>query len=798
MSISIFVITHIPFDPPIDPVYIPLQVGHCDHADYGYLADDTGENISDKNQYYSELTGLYWIWKNYCCADHVGICHYRRYFLNNQGTLMAESDFMNILSKYDVIVSQPVHGAYDYQTVYSRSHDIHNLEMTGEIIMELCPEYYTTFQEVLTDKYCYTGNLFVAPRTLFDAYCEWLFSIFSTLEDRIDVTGYDDYHKRVFGFLSEQLLIVWIRHNHLSFYEAPFGLTQEKAETILLKQNIQNFLSQNDIHGAYHHLCNTLDKRPDLLLEASDFNKELTAMEHLLNICRIEEEAQLPTILQFSQDLGILSKHFRLLVNILDRIQQNTVTKDELQYLIDCRVSYKALIYIMQNCKRLTAHPLMLLNQLAVIYTDAQDFLTALCFLEEALSIHDTDATTLSNIIAVLQNMGQQDMAEEYSQLLNSLTSKRIMLATNQTVPVLAYIAEQYASALESLGCTVFRYDIQDFAHSYESLLAFQKFGLDASIVFNNVGFRMEIQAGKSLWDIWNIPCYNIIVDHPMHYFDTLDHAPANGIVICADRNHMDYIKRFYPAVRKTAFLPTAGECLKPYSELKPFAERSIEVLFIGAYKYTEESPDEVSMQLNAGSIQSPSKTFENIADDYLRSRHRVLSETELKAFIQKYRHVDVNICSVFRLKILETLLKAGIRVTVYGSRWEFTNLCSYPNFIYKGDCSVEDGIRLMEDSRIVLNQLANFKAGASERIFEAMLQGAIALTDDSLYLKENFSDSVDIKFYSPEHLESLPDLVRSILTDPASAEMIRQNAYKKACAEHTWLHRASMLLRDL
>ena len=59
MSISIFVITHIPFDPPIDPVYIPLQVGHCDHADYGYLADDTGENISDKNQYYSELTDLY-------------------------------------------------------------------------------------------------------------------------------------------------------------------------------------------------------------------------------------------------------------------------------------------------------------------------------------------------------------------------------------------------------------------------------------------------------------------------------------------------------------------------------------------------------------------------------------------------------------------------------------------------------------------------------------------------------------------------------------------------------------------
>ena len=103
-----------------------------------------------------------------------------------------------------------------------------------------------------------------------------------------------------------------------------------------------------------------------------------------------------------------------------------------------------------------------------------------------------------------------------------------------------------------------------------------------------------------------------------------------------------------------------------------------------------------------------------------------------------------------------------------------------------------------MENSKIVLNQLANFKAGASERIFEAMLQGAIALTDDSIYLKEIFKDSVDIKFYSPEHPEALPGIVHSILSDTALAETIRQNAYQKASMEHTWLQRASMLLGDL
>ena len=69
MSISIFTITHVPFTPPENPIYIPLQVGRALHDDYGYPGDDTGDNISAKNPYYSELTGPYWIWKNYTDAE---------------------------------------------------------------------------------------------------------------------------------------------------------------------------------------------------------------------------------------------------------------------------------------------------------------------------------------------------------------------------------------------------------------------------------------------------------------------------------------------------------------------------------------------------------------------------------------------------------------------------------------------------------------------------------------------------------------------------------------------------------
>ena len=86
MRTKIFVMTHKKFDEPQNPIYIPLQVGKAETEDLGYLGDDTGDSISHKNKYYGELTGLYWLWKNYSDVDIIGICHYRRYF-SGEGNL---------------------------------------------------------------------------------------------------------------------------------------------------------------------------------------------------------------------------------------------------------------------------------------------------------------------------------------------------------------------------------------------------------------------------------------------------------------------------------------------------------------------------------------------------------------------------------------------------------------------------------------------------------------------------------------------------------------------------------------
>ena len=62
-------------------------------------------------------------------------------------------------------------------------------------------------------------NMFVMRKDLFDAYMTWLFDILFTLEERVDITGWDTYESRIYGFVSELLLDVWLEQNNIPYTE---------------------------------------------------------------------------------------------------------------------------------------------------------------------------------------------------------------------------------------------------------------------------------------------------------------------------------------------------------------------------------------------------------------------------------------------------------------------------------------------------------------------------------------------------------------------------------------------------
>lgn len=231
-NIKIIVATHKAFDMPHDAMYMPIHVGKKGKHDIGYVGDDSGDNISHLNPYYSELTGLYWAWKNLEC-DYLGLVHYRRYLtprkvsytenMNMNEVILSHQDVDTLLDTCDVIVPQK--RRYYIETLYSHyahTHDANHLDQTRRIIEKQAPEYLESYDTVMKQRSGYMFNMFVMKKELVDDYLSWLFPILETLQQRLDITDYSAFDARLFGRVSERLFNVWLHQKGLSVKEIPF------------------------------------------------------------------------------------------------------------------------------------------------------------------------------------------------------------------------------------------------------------------------------------------------------------------------------------------------------------------------------------------------------------------------------------------------------------------------------------------------------------------------------------------------------------------------------------------------
>ena len=327
MSTTIFAMTHKKFIPPTDSMYVPLHVGREGKEDLGYLADNTGDNISAKNQYYSELTGMYWVWKNYTASDNVGICHYRRFLVNDAGKLFTKEEIEALLGRYDLITTKTLTMRYPYYDGFSHNHNLKDLETALSVIKEMYPDDYDTLEKMIHQRQTWFGNIMICKKTLYDEYCSWLFPIFFEMEKRIDVESYDDYHKRVFGFISEFLLYVWATVKRLKVYQCKVGMLGEKAETRELKESLSAYFEKSDIKGAKEYILKALEKRPDVLMEASDLDGELKLCMQAITTCENEYKTLGRSILDSEKDKDVLISFFRKLNEIIEHIRCGLLTE---------------------------------------------------------------------------------------------------------------------------------------------------------------------------------------------------------------------------------------------------------------------------------------------------------------------------------------------------------------------------------------------------------------------------------------------------------------------------------------
>ncbi|MGF2185542.1 DUF4422 domain-containing protein [Lactococcus lactis] len=238
MKIRILEIGHKEFKLPRKEGYSRIFVGpeKDELAKEGDFRDDNGQNISQMNPYYCELTAIYWAWKN-LDEDVLGFAHYRRHFMSskNQWSFVKISEVSKIILENAIILPK-AHQLFDRTVLedYGAHHNVGDMKKIRKIIEEKYPQYTYAFDIVMSRNYYHPYNMFIMHHKELDEYCNFLFDVLKSSEDKINYLDYNAFDARVFGFISERLLDVWIYAEKKEYYELPVHMFEKSFSKILL------------------------------------------------------------------------------------------------------------------------------------------------------------------------------------------------------------------------------------------------------------------------------------------------------------------------------------------------------------------------------------------------------------------------------------------------------------------------------------------------------------------------------------------------------------------------------------
>jgi len=184
-----------------------------DQRNINFLYDDTGDNISNLNKYFGELSGLYWVWKN-TQDELVGTNQYR-IFWNDEKLKKVNFDEKTLVVVEQIDVNKYTRGnpskplsTYDH---YSYCHG----ETSLILLQGMCKHNINSklkpymIDDLKTISYFSPSNMFIANRVLFNKVCEVLFEILFEYNERFSylfpLIDQKYGHMRIVDYLAERI-----------------------------------------------------------------------------------------------------------------------------------------------------------------------------------------------------------------------------------------------------------------------------------------------------------------------------------------------------------------------------------------------------------------------------------------------------------------------------------------------------------------------------------------------------------------------------------------------------------------
>ena len=371
----------------------------------------------------------------------------------------------------------------------------------------------------------------------------------------------------------------------------------------------------------------------------------------------------------------------------------------------------------------------------------------------------------------------------------------------------LRYFTDQLKASAESRGIGYYTADCKDAAtYTSEEFYSFLKRPDTFMLTFNGALVNQCDGNGENVWKKNGVPVISFVNDHPRNY-DSFLHEPACEIhVVSLDKNHMDFIKRFYPGISGMVFCANGGTEEPGH---KPYDERSIDVIYMGSCQTKLQMfpripglPQEGAELFRYGIgllARDPGETAENAVYSYLdkagikldeNNMYKLMVEINASAYIENY------VRRYFKLSCMKALDNAGIHVDIYGGdSWLDDEIVFTENIVIHDRIPNRDLNKILGDAKISLCFMPWYKRGSSEKVMDSMLNGAVCVSDRSEYLDGNYRDGDNIVYFELNAPDKLAASVAELLADPRKAAAIAGKGYKTALEHDTWDHRFDLLL---
>lgn len=368
-----------------------------------------------------------------------------------------------------------------------------------------------------------------------------------------------------------------------------------------------------------------------------------------------------------------------------------------------------------------------------------------------------------------------------------------------------AVFFDEMEEELKKLGCEVITCDVMDEKTGQEEFPKLIGASFDAIIDFNSVLPLAQMEDGTPLIDKIDAPFFNYIVDHPMFHHKSLQVPLKNYHLICIDRNHVTYARECYPHMKSVTFLPLAA--MKALIPVK-FEQKNTSILFSGTYMPSQEHYDKImefpqehkkdTLAVIDRLLADHSKPLEMILKEYYAEKGIELVGKELRDTMLTYYRADYFVRTYYRENLIDGLLKEGLYLEVLGCDWENFRTKYEKNLKIRQGVGYALNLQMIAKAKVLLSVQPLFKDGIHDRVFSAMANHTVAVSDTSTYMEEEFTDGEDMLLYQQGNITMLAQRLTDCLEHPEKMMDIAESGYRKAMERHTWEVRMKQFVAQL